>query len=147
MKLSQEQFEQLLSKASELNNTTVEKVLCKGRGKRACVETRQMVSKMLKDVGYGWTEIARMLNRTHGSIINNYDNHEVDYSSLNYYEQSFDRLRKYMALDSDEDECFDEKLISENERLRNEVAKLREQIFDIKLNSINLTKSLKTLCN
>ena len=140
------EFDLLLHKAAELNNTTVEKVMKKGRGKLACVETRQMVSVILHNEGEGWSEIARKLNRTHGSIINLSTNHDRDYATLNYYEQSFDRLRKFMALGEDKEVCFDTKLISENERLRHENAQLKDRIFEIKQNSINLTKSLKQLC-
>jgi len=147
MKLTNEQFESLRDKAADLNNTTVERLMRKGRGKLACVETRQMISAILHDNGEGWSEIATKLNRTHASIINAYGNHARDYASLNYYEQSFDRLRKFMAIEEDGLCDFDGKLISENERLRNENAQLKDKIFNIKQNSINLTKSLQTLCD
>jgi hypothetical protein len=146
MRIAEKEVVSLIEKAAEVNNITTVKVLSKSRV-RAYVEARQMVYFLLRNSGWGWTEVASRFDRTHASIINGYKAHENDYQTMHYYRSNFDKMRILCAENpsSEIDQAI--KLVDEIERLVNENSRLKDKLYDVKANTLKLTKSLTKLCN
>lgn len=138
-----EEINSIIEKSAEINNTTFESVMQPNR-KALNVAARQMCYTLLKEHDFGWSEIGRIFNKNHASIINGVKNHERDYKALNYYKDNYDRLKLFIN-DPDEVILFD-KQKEVIETLRGENANLRDRIYEIKQLKIKLIKSLEELC-
>jgi len=149
MKLGKDKFKELIEACAEANKTNVKAMIGKGRS-RFNVEARQMAYTILRDSGWGLTEIGEAFNRTHATVINGCSGHKQDYATYSYYEEAFDDVRIKMSIHTNERTIVrrevEQKIIDEVERLRNENARLKDKICRIKVNSNLLTKSLKVLC-
>ena len=146
----EERLELLLAKSAEVNKTCVKRMLEKGR-KRFNVEARNMVYTILRRNDWSYQKIADNFGKNHSSILHGVSTHERGYKTLNYYQKSFDRLEMLISEDVDlklfKKEEINKKIENRIEKLESENARLRDQIFDIKLKSQTLTNLLKSLCS
>tara|TARA_R110000824_G_scaffold3139_3_gene14510 strand:+ start:2116 stop:2568 length:453 start_codon:yes stop_codon:yes gene_type:complete len=149
MKFEKEKLNELLEACAEANKTNVKSMIGKGR-RRFNVEARQMAYSILRNSGWYFTEIGEAFDRNHASIINGCSSHRQDYATFNYYAEAYDDIRIKMSIHTNERTIVkrevEQKIIDEVERLRNENARLKDNICKIQTNANLLTKSLKVLC-
>lgn len=146
MKIENKLIDDLINESASISKTNYKNVMSRNR-ERKNIEARQMIFGILKDSGWGWSEIGKVFDKNHASIINSYKSHQQDYSILNYYKNDYDRLkRKYLSSHNEEiDLDIENKLLSQIEKLKNENGRLKDKIYDFKQTSKKLSKLINQI--